>query len=137
MSMRRSRAREVAIQVLYQDDLNPRNNPADGPMSSSAPAAARTTGRRLPASWWPACGSIAPSWTSSLARRPTTGAWNAWRPPIATCCGWAAYEILYTDTPDRVAIDEAVELAKRFGSAQSAQFVNGILDQADARERTE
>ena len=39
-----------------------------------------------------------------------------------------AFEILHTDTPDRVAIDEAVELAKRFGSAQSAQFVNGILD---------
>ncbi len=39
-----------------------------------------------------------------------------------------AYEILYTDTPDRVAINEAVELAKRYGSGQSAQFVNGILD---------
>jgi N utilization substance protein B len=38
------------------------------------------------------------------------------------------YEILYTDTPDRVAINEAVELAKRFGIAHSAQFVNGILD---------
>ena len=46
-----------------------------------------------------------------------------------------AYEILYTDTPGRVAIDEAVELAKRFGTAQSAQFVNGILDQLDARPR--
>lgn len=39
-----------------------------------------------------------------------------------------AYEILYTDTPAKVVIDEAVELAKRFGGAQSAQFVNGILD---------
>jgi N utilization substance protein B len=39
-----------------------------------------------------------------------------------------AYEILYTETPDRVAINEAVELAKRFGTAHSAQFVNGILD---------
>ena len=39
-----------------------------------------------------------------------------------------AYEILYADTPGRVAINEAVELAKRFGSRQSAQFVNGILD---------
>jgi transcription antitermination protein NusB len=38
------------------------------------------------------------------------------------------YEIHYTDTPVKVAIDEAVELAKRFGGAQSAQFVNGILD---------
>ena len=39
-----------------------------------------------------------------------------------------AYELLHTDTPPRVAVDEAVELAKRFGSAQSSQFVNGILD---------
>jgi N utilization substance protein B len=39
-----------------------------------------------------------------------------------------AYEIRYTDTPPRVAIDEAVELAKRFGAASSSQFVNGILD---------
>jgi len=39
-----------------------------------------------------------------------------------------AFEIRYTDTPDRVAINEAVELAKRFGTAQSSQFVNGILD---------
>ena len=39
-----------------------------------------------------------------------------------------AYEILYSDTPDRVAVNEAIELAKRFGTAQSASFVNGILD---------
>jgi N utilization substance protein B len=39
-----------------------------------------------------------------------------------------AYEILYTDTPGPVVIDEAVELAKRFGARQSAQFVNGVLD---------
>jgi transcription antitermination factor NusB len=39
-----------------------------------------------------------------------------------------AYEMCFTDTPVKVVIDEAVELAKRFGGAQSAQFVNGILD---------
>ena len=39
-----------------------------------------------------------------------------------------AFEILYSDTPSRVAINEAVELAKRFGAKQSSQFVNGILD---------
>ncbi len=39
-----------------------------------------------------------------------------------------AFEILYADTPPRVAINEAVDLAKRFGSKQSPQFVNGILD---------
>jgi N utilization substance protein B len=39
-----------------------------------------------------------------------------------------AFELLYTKTPPRVAINEAVELAKRFGAKQSAQFVNGVLD---------
>jgi len=46
-----------------------------------------------------------------------------------------AFEILYADTPDRVAINEAVELAKRYGSAHSAQFVNGILDRFLAKHR--
>ena len=34
----------------------------------------------------------------------------------------------HTTTPPRVVINEAVELAKRFGSKQSPPFVNGILD---------
>lgn len=39
-----------------------------------------------------------------------------------------AFELLYTDTPHRVVIDEALELAKTYGGAQSSAFVNGILD---------
>ena len=39
-----------------------------------------------------------------------------------------AYELLYTDTPPRAVIDEAIDLAKRYGSGQSGPFVNGILD---------
>lgn len=38
------------------------------------------------------------------------------------------------DIPARVAINEAVELAKRFGTKESASFVNGILDRV-ARDR--
>lgn len=45
-----------------------------------------------------------------------------------------AYELLYTDTPRPVVINESVELARRFGSAQSAQFVNGILDQIESQD---
>ena len=48
-----------------------------------------------------------------------------------------AYELLYTQTPPRVVIDEALELAKLFGSGQSAQFVNGILDRLITPERRE
>jgi N utilization substance protein B len=39
-----------------------------------------------------------------------------------------AYELLFMNTPPKVAINEALEMAKRYGSAQSSQFVNGILD---------
>jgi len=39
------------------------------------------------------------------------------------------YEIVYApDIPGRVAVNEAVELAKRFGTDESGAFVNGILD---------
>ena len=40
----------------------------------------------------------------------------------------ALWEIVfYDETPLKVAINEAVELAKRFGSESSARFVNGVL----------
>jgi len=39
------------------------------------------------------------------------------------------YEFLYeNDTPKLVIIDEAIEIAKRFGTQKSSQFINGILD---------
>lgn len=37
------------------------------------------------------------------------------------------YEILYTETPYKVAINEAVELAKKYGEENSPQFINGVL----------
>lgn len=41
----------------------------------------------------------------------------------------ATYELLYLpDVPRRVTLNEAVELAKRFGDEDSPAFVNGVLD---------
>ena len=37
------------------------------------------------------------------------------------------YELDNTDTPPKVIIDEAVELAKEYGSENSPSFVNGVL----------
>lgn len=45
----------------------------------------------------------------------------------------AVYELRHTDTPIPVVIDEAVDLARRFGNDSSPAFVNGVLD-AVARE---
>ena len=41
----------------------------------------------------------------------------------------ALYEMQHINTPKPVVISEAIELAKKFGSAESTAFVNGILDQ--------
>lgn len=46
-----------------------------------------------------------------------------------------SYEILHTQTPHGVIINEAVELAKRFGTTDSGRFVNGLLDRI-AKSRT-
>ena len=115
---RRSRAREVAFQVLYQDDLNPRqpggrrqliaqrlqaDDLAD--FARELVAGVRQHREEVDA----VLEQTAANW--SLKRMAATDR-NVLR--------LGAYEILHSDTPGRVAIDEAVELAKRFGSAQSA-----------------
>jgi N utilization substance protein B len=134
--MSRSRAREVAFQVLYQDDLNPRHNPADldqwiegrlrheDSLSFARELVAGVRQRR--AELDAVLAETAAHW--SVGRMAATDR-NILR--------LAAYELLHSETPGRVVIDEAIELAKRFGAAQSPQFVNGILDKVmHARENS-
>ncbi|MCP4652547.1 MAG: transcription antitermination factor NusB [Candidatus Omnitrophica bacterium] len=48
----------------------------------------------------------------------------------------ACFELLYLDeVPPKVSINEAIELAKRFGDVDSPRFVNGILDKIYKTER--
>ncbi len=50
----------------------------------------------------------------------------------------STYEMLYRDDiPHKVAINEAVELAKRYGEPDSSKFVNGILDRIAKTECTD
>jgi transcription antitermination protein NusB len=62
------------------------------------------------------------------------GAAENWRlPRMATVdrnvLRLGAFELLHCpDTPPAVALDEAIELARRYGTADSAAFVNGVLD---------
>jgi N utilization substance protein B len=120
-------ARRSALQVLYQDDLNPRVNPD---------VADRFLRNRLRAD---ELIEFARSLVAGVRRNRaevdellsrTADNWSLKRMAVTdrNILRLGAFEILYADTPDRVAINEAVELAKRFGTAQSAQFVNGILD---------
>jgi len=44
------------------------------------------------------------------------------------------YELLYTDTPYQIVIDEAVKIAKNFSEDKAKSFINGILDRV-AKEK--
>jgi transcription antitermination protein NusB len=126
--MRRSRAREVALQLLYQRDLNPKGARAQ---------VARFAKHRLrDASLQKFCLQIVEGVQEHLAEidsRLGNVAEN-WRLPRMAAVDrnilrMGTYEILYTpETPTAAVIDEAIELARRFGTADSPRFVNGVLD---------
>lgn len=125
---RRSRAREVVLQLLYQFDLNvDRDAEADQSFlqtrlhnDTELVEFAKSLFNGVLRNRDELDGqlaALAENW--SLERMAATDR-NVLR--------LGAYELLFTDTPGRVVINESVELARRFGSAQSSQFVNGILD---------
>lgn len=131
---RRHKAREVVVQMLYQLDLNEDvaadavramiqeelRDEAVARFAWSLFAGVMETRKQLDER----IASAAANW--SLSRMPPTDR-NVLR--------LGAYELLFTDTPHRVVIDEALELAKTYGTAQSSAFVNGILDRMVPSER--
>jgi N utilization substance protein B len=125
---KRSRAREVALQLLFQYDYNPKVGP---------PVQERFVRDRLrdPANEW-FCLRLFKGVLKHLPeidRRLGEAAEN-WRLPRMSgvdrnVLRLGAHELLYVpDTPPSVALNEAIELARRFGSAESPAFVNGVLD---------
>jgi N utilization substance protein B len=50
----------------------------------------------------------------------------------------ATYELMYRqDIPKKVSINEAIEIARKFGDKESPAFVNGILDEIESCPKTE
>lgn len=124
---RRSHAREVALQMLYQKDLNP-DIDAD---TVRAMINEQIRDKELRSFAWSLFAGVMES-RQHLDQKIESAAenWTLARmaPTDRNALRLGVFELLYTDAPHRVVIDEAVELAKKFGTAQSSQFVNGILD---------
>ena len=125
-TQRRSRAREIALQALYQLDLNPEVAPDDlkrfvsgrlhgGPLVPFALGLVHGVQKRrdeLDAH----IDARAEHWRVARMAATDRGILRL-----------AAHEILHTDTPPAAAADEAIELAKRYGGEGSGNFVAGIL----------
>jgi N utilization substance protein B len=129
----RHRSREAALQVLYAVDHAARQQPAVRAAQAALDDVASHF--ELP--------EAARAFTTELVRGVTehleevdaaisaqSTHWRLERMPAVdrNVLRIAAWEILYGKTPAAVAIDEAVGLARRFGSERSAAFVNGVLD---------
>jgi N utilization substance protein B len=124
----RSRAREVALQLLFQRDHNP---------NLERPAVERFVQDRLRE---PALQAFCLELYDGVAanqeaidKRLAAAAEN-WRLPRMAgvdrnALRLGAYELLFpAGTPPNVALNEAIELARRYGAADSPAFVNGVLD---------
>ena len=127
MTSRRHQAREIVLKMLYQRDLN-----SDVPLDTVREMIQDDLhDEDLSRFAWSLFAGVMES-RAALDQKIQAAAsnWTLSRmaPTDRNALRLGAFELLYTDTPPRVVIDEAVELAKRFGGAQSSSFVNGVLD---------
>jgi N utilization substance protein B len=128
---KRARARAVALQLLFQRDHNPNvPRPAIEEFAQGRVRFLRDP-RLAPFSLGLYDGVV--THLDDIDRRLGAAAEN-WRLPRMAAVDrnvlrLGAYELLFApDTPAGVAIDEAIELARRYGAKDSPGFVNGVLD---------
>jgi N utilization substance protein B len=124
----RRRAREIVLQLLYEDDLNPNHDPnlADGFIAKRLLGNKPLTqfAREL-------LGGVRKNRykvDQMLSQRATNWSLRRMSAIDRNILRMAAFEMVYAATPGRVAINEAVEIAKRYGGKNSGTFVNGVLD---------
>ena len=125
---KRSRGRELALQVLYARELaedDPVEVAEEAFLASEVPEKVRRHARTL------VDGVLANLVQLDEEIAATADNWELSR--LATIdrniLRLALHEMLHVeDVPARVAINEAIELGKRFSTAQSGGFVNGVLD---------
>jgi transcription antitermination protein NusB len=124
----RHRIRELAMQVLFLWDTNGESDPllaaqvaAD---DQSVTDELRRDALRLATDAWNARES-SDSWIARLAPQ-----WPPKRQPGVdrSILRLAVHELTSGQTPPKVVIDEAIELAKSFSTEQSPGFVNAVLD---------
>ncbi len=125
---RRSRAREVVMQLLYRDDLNGSDSGESDPQF----LARRLGGNENLVVFADTLlqGVRQHRETIDEKLQATTENWRLSRMAATdrNVMRIAAWEILFGDTPPRVAINEAIEISRRYGDENSSRFVNGVLD---------
>jgi len=128
--VRRHKARRQALQLLYQTEITGRDiedviseSLSSGGMEPFALFLARGVAQRL---------QRIDEIISEFA--------SGWQPETMPTVDLiiqriGVFELVFTDSPSPVAIDEAVELAKEYSTEDAARFVNGVLDSVAAERQ--
>jgi N utilization substance protein B len=126
---KRRKAREVALQFLYQldrhgaDDPLPHErefwsrHPVDPDTQAFAEALVRGSKQQQP--------------KLDLVIAQYAEHWDLERMAVVdrNLLRLAVYELLFRpDVPPKAVINEAIEIAKKFGTGESSRFINGVLD---------
>ena len=124
---RRSKAREVVLQMLYMVDLN---SAATGSTVREMIAEELSDEDLRDFAWSLFAGTMEYRSALDAAIEQVAENWTLKRmaPTDRNALRLGAYELLHTDTPHRVVLDETIEVARKFGSEHSPQFVNGLMD---------
>lgn len=128
----RRKGRELALQALYQIEITGDSSPGALRVFMShfeGNAKSREFANRL------VSGVLAHREEIDHAIEQSTDHWKLSRMAKVdlTILRMATFEILFCpDIPANVSMDEAIEIGKRFGSGESATFINGVLDQVAA-----
>lgn len=125
---RRSRAREIVLQVLYQNELNP--DQPDLVRTRFVEARLGHNDKLVAFARLLIDGVRKHREMLDKELEKTSRNWRLSRMASTdrNVLRLGAFELLHTDAPGRVVINEAIELARRYGSDNSASFVNGMLD---------
>ncbi len=133
---KRTQAREIALQILYQHEMNPvpvrelldsywqNNEPAQEEVRLYAESLVLGTLEQLK------------EIDTILAKAAEN--WDLGRMAVIdrNILRFGTYELLFVEEiPPKVAINEAVNIAKRFSQEESGKFVNGILDKINHSEK--
>lgn len=131
---KRTKARECALQVLYQIDIT--KDSADSLLSAfwedkEVEAEVRDFATAL------VKGTVENMQKINDLITKYASNWKLKRMAVIdrNVLRLATYELLYCeDIPPKVSINEAVDLAKKYGDIESGKFVNGILDRINKEE---
>jgi len=125
----RHKARETAFQFLYRQDMEDASQLASDVESHfnhfKTPDDLRDFARKL------VLGTVQKKQEIDELIQTHASRWKVPRMPLVdrNLLRMAVYELMeFTDTPTSVIINEAVVLAKNFGTAETSSFINGILD---------